>query len=997
MWTTPIKVGESASFGFTADKSATENAKAENFQLTAVVIGESILEKEPVIDYELDTDEDGLPDYYEEILGTDKNKADTDGDGLSDGYEVLYLVTDPLKADTDDNGVNDGDEDFDKDGLTNTKECELGTDPNNADTDGDGLSDGEEVNTYGTDPLKYDTDGDGVSDGDEIALGLNPSNGSTDGTPDGERTFTQTVEAESEALSVINNDESVPFDVSLEMKAAGVAENNVYACESGYSNAIENTAIIGVAPEFVYTDGLTVEEVTVKFELENTVINNTLGTYTDESDEFKGIKRLNVFMFFEDVNMLLPVETFHDEVTNTVYTKTDRVGTYCLVDMEIFLDNLDKQLNGDDDTEAGIEVQSEESEAMSENILDNNTFSSYTVSKVKLNSAKTNTVLNNGYKDDFYVNFLVDSRITYSSDFAIIKRNILETCDTIFELSPNAKIRFVRLLPVEYGNREGYDVIINSNSTLGKEYFTDYESVCDALVELERVGVWDRYDSCNVYPGLAHVMRNTPIQNEETYCFYVLKKHSSQYNYKNAQNDETGKGMSDKVTISVASDYKDNRIDKNAYTYIPQLCDNTGGHIITGYEFSNEALEVIYGSVPEIQNGYKAITAVGYKTVVLNKSLQQNYDIYNESKKPGVPSSRYIKEYDTDGDKLHDFDEIMFENSKGDFLFEKKGDDIQLLVYEEMVKHVGKDMFYVKQGLERYCKVTGEKFDPPKNIKSLYDCPILPIKSDPTSKNSDEDDETDIEEIKNNKNPLKFDNIHILYNEKYKKEEDVNAHLEEVCRIVKDKDVVKYLMEDYYDTKSKIDINTISDEWWDVYCTYFNKYVVKSYSSDLTKEVHYFRNNLNRAPRTLKDMISKFDNWVLCEIKDSQYHMFETDGGYNLKFISKCGKYEAVYNKFGVLLTEEKCPVNMGTYNYANYLEDMESHANLDVIPYIFYGNASNAKYHVVPSTKEYDKNIYAQHYRSDMESLLYSTASLDEKIVQYEQIYNKYIVLDKI
>ncbi len=28
LWTTPIKAGESASFGFTADKSATENAKA---------------------------------------------------------------------------------------------------------------------------------------------------------------------------------------------------------------------------------------------------------------------------------------------------------------------------------------------------------------------------------------------------------------------------------------------------------------------------------------------------------------------------------------------------------------------------------------------------------------------------------------------------------------------------------------------------------------------------------------------------------------------------------------------------------------------------------------------------------------------------------------------------------------------------------------------------------------------------------------------------------
>ena len=155
--------GESASFGFSADKSATENASAENFVLTAVVVGKSALEYpdfEDDIDYELDSDSDGLPDYYEDILGTDKNDPDTDGDGLTDGYEVFYLGTDPLKADSDDNGVNDGDEDPDNDGLSNLKECELGTDPHNADTDGDGLTDGDEVNIHGTDPLKYDTDDD---------------------------------------------------------------------------------------------------------------------------------------------------------------------------------------------------------------------------------------------------------------------------------------------------------------------------------------------------------------------------------------------------------------------------------------------------------------------------------------------------------------------------------------------------------------------------------------------------------------------------------------------------------------------------------------------------------------------------------------------------------------------------------------------------------------------------------------------------------------------
>lgn len=585
MWTTPIKAGESASFGFTANKSATENAKAENFQLTAVVIGESVLEKEPVIDYELDTDEDGLPDYYEGIIGTDKNKADTDGDGLSDGYEILYLGTDPLKADSDDNGVNDGDEDFDNDGLANAKECELGTDPNTADTDGDGLSDGTEVNTHGTDPLKYDTDGDGISDGDEIALGLNPNSAVTDGTPDGERTFTQTVDAESEVLSAINDDESVPFDVSLEMKAAGVAENNVYVRESGYSNAIENSAIIGVAPEFVYTNGLAVEEVTVKFELENSVINNTLGTYIDESDEFNGIKRLNVFMFFEDVNMLLPVETFHDETTNTVYTKTDRVGTYCLVDMEIFLDNLDKQLNDGDESEAGIEVQSEESEAMPENSLDKvmamryNDVRMYSNNSVNLANSKSSTAAVN--RDDFDVVFLVDCRdVIDEKSYAVVKRNIIETADTVFLQSPKARVKIIEMYSTNDIVENGTSKKVVRRKDIGKtdnpesDYFYNIDEVYSALAYIEK-NVLKKRSDCNISDAVNYVYDEYNNDSRETFVFCIVQIESLLWGSKEKSTSNLNNINDNDLAIQISTIFNNEHTKK--YGYAIELCRKTGG------------------------------------------------------------------------------------------------------------------------------------------------------------------------------------------------------------------------------------------------------------------------------------------------------------------------------------------------------------------------------------------------------------------------------------
>ena len=54
-----------------------------------------------------DTDGDGLYDFYEDLVGTDKFNADTDGDGLSDGEEVLKYGSNPKSSDSDSDGLND--------------------------------------------------------------------------------------------------------------------------------------------------------------------------------------------------------------------------------------------------------------------------------------------------------------------------------------------------------------------------------------------------------------------------------------------------------------------------------------------------------------------------------------------------------------------------------------------------------------------------------------------------------------------------------------------------------------------------------------------------------------------------------------------------------------------------------------------------------------------------------------------------------------------------
>ncbi len=98
-----------------------------------------------------DQDGDGVPDFYERIVGTDPNDpsdalADSDGDELSN-YDEYLLLSSPVNADTDGDSIPDGFEliyglalldpsdallDFDGDGVSNIEEYQAGSLPNDS-------------------------------------------------------------------------------------------------------------------------------------------------------------------------------------------------------------------------------------------------------------------------------------------------------------------------------------------------------------------------------------------------------------------------------------------------------------------------------------------------------------------------------------------------------------------------------------------------------------------------------------------------------------------------------------------------------------------------------------------------------------------------------------------------------------------------------------------------------------------------------------------------
>jgi hypothetical protein len=92
-----------------------------------------------------DTDEDGLPDIIEEVVGTDFNNSDSDFDRLDDRYEIMNN-SDPVEPDSNMDGLPDyyevtdvPDIDLDGDGLQNQWDF---------DNDGDGLKDDVDLSPF---------------------------------------------------------------------------------------------------------------------------------------------------------------------------------------------------------------------------------------------------------------------------------------------------------------------------------------------------------------------------------------------------------------------------------------------------------------------------------------------------------------------------------------------------------------------------------------------------------------------------------------------------------------------------------------------------------------------------------------------------------------------------------------------------------------------------------------------------------------------------------
>ncbi|WP_028517715.1 S8 family peptidase [Ruminococcus flavefaciens] len=189
------------------------------------------------------------------------------------------------------------------------------------------------------------------------------------------------------------------------------------------------------------------------------------------------------------------------------------------------------------------------------------------------------------------------------------------------------------------------------------------------------------------------------------------------------------------------------------------------------------------------------------------------------------------------------------------------------------------------------------------------------------------------------------------------------------------------MMADYDAYKNYTNLNNVSGANWNAFCNEFAS-CVQGYGK-VTKEMHYFRNNLNRAPATLRELLAEQENWELLPVTESLYHMNDTtaspEGEFNLKFISKDGHHEAVYNKDGILLTQYNDPYNMGTFNFVGPNQNKSNHKKFDVDTYFDWGNTPGTSDiglgtvigDPASALVRYEKNFDAQDHRIRIEDVM--------------------------
>lgn len=164
-------------------KSVKKKANKETLDTkksTKKEVAKNSASKKAISNLYTDTDNDGLLDSLEKILGTNPLKRDSDGDKVSDAIEIGIDINSPQDSDHD-NIIDALDPDDDNDGiLTKNEDINKDSSPINDDTDDDGVPNYLDANDDGDNKLTLEEGGTKDTDKDGILDYLDKNDGTKD-------------------------------------------------------------------------------------------------------------------------------------------------------------------------------------------------------------------------------------------------------------------------------------------------------------------------------------------------------------------------------------------------------------------------------------------------------------------------------------------------------------------------------------------------------------------------------------------------------------------------------------------------------------------------------------------------------------------------------------------------------------------------------------------------------------------------------------------------
>ena len=344
--------------------------------------------------------------------------------------------------------------------------------------------------------------------------------------------------------------------------------------------------------------------------------------------------------------------------------------------------------------------------------------------------------------------FMVD-QVNYSNEqLEVIKDKITETSTAIWKRTPDATV-------VIYGYNGDGKTHFTKYGRAGSENPEGLNAMLNKLVHVDGV------DAVIISKAIDDLITENNITGNKIYCFHFF---DSLYDYtevlpnnsNNALNDiEDGKyNINISVCSNIPEENKNNSDEKECYA--TAMYNKTGGIEIDAIDFVEKALDHIYGERDNQHGAYNAIIATGYHTIVLDAPITIGYKEAAEDVKTNPQNIEIYKNsgmVDTDDDGLLDFQEINFD------IYGKNGLLIQFdedgYIKELPLATVCSDLYFNTKGKEgekplTYVEKGWGYFKNSVYYDDLSEIHILPIISDPTSKDGDKDtvaDDIDVEPL----------------------------------------------------------------------------------------------------------------------------------------------------------------------------------------------------------------------------------------------------------